>query len=865
MYQVVYYCYKERKYWVKDDLEGWKNFEYYPTYYKRINQYQKGALPVLTGGWAIETKKCDKNDPNLLEKDINRELVLLRDLYYKEEDKVPVCHSILFLDIETEIGGALTPEFIKSSPMPITAIALLDKTTKQKICFIVDKTGEITNINENGKQIIPCLSEHELIQKFLNKYEELDPTIIVGYNSAYFDIPYLYYRIKKLLGGNEVLRLSPIKKINVSEFMGTENIRLGGVNHLDFMLLIKKYFQKEEPSYKLKDIGFKYGDIEKIEFEGNLNQLFKNDKQTFIDYNIRDVEILEKLEEKLKFIELTILLSHICNIPYDQIYYNTVMNEGAILKYLKRKGIVSPNKPTTTNFDLKEIKESYAGGYIKEPNPGLYFDVIDLDFSSEYPSAIKSINIGIETLVGRILSNNPNYEQEFSFEKLKQKDPNEEITIEKLDKITYKLSKAKTTIGNIIEIISKNNYTISASGGLFRTDTKSVCAEILEGWFDKREHYRELKKQSGKSKEWEKYKLYDLYQHAFKILQNAMYGTYAINSWRYTDGYKICSSAITNSGQRLVKASIEFVNNKINKILNKTKGDYVIISDTDSAYICLNDLLTFLNIKENKIEKILEIALEIQNDSNKNLEGICCDLFNIKQNKYFQLKQEVIAQSVLVTGKRRYGMFVINKEGVNIPPDNKDALDLKGLEIMKSNMNPIFKKFGENLIKNILFGKPKLEIDNSIIDFYKSLKSLNPKSLGRPTGVSYLYKYIKRKPSSGEIFSKFELRAPMNSKSAIIYNDLLRFKKLDGKYEGIIEGDKIFIINLKQNPYQIETIAIPNGKMPEDIEKFIKTYIDIDEIFESILLSKLKELFSDIKWTFPELNPNISKFFTYEE
>jgi len=211
------------------------------------------------------------------------------------------------------------------------------------------------------------------------------------------------------------------------------------------MLLLKKYIAKEEPSYKLGDIGTKYVKLGKIEYEGNLDVLFKEDPIKFIEYNIRDVEILEALEDKLKFINLTVLISHLCHTPYESIYYNTILNEGAILTYLKRQNIIAPNKPTTTNPSIKELfvgdivknqrgtptiegtivsihgkdaivltksnkhiqralktikkSDGYAGGFLLEPKPGLYSDVIDLDFTSLYPSIIKSLNLGIETLV----------------------------------------------------------------------------------------------------------------------------------------------------------------------------------------------------------------------------------------------------------------------------------------------------------------------------------------------------------------------------------------------------------------------------------------------------------------------------------
>ena len=290
----------------------------------------------------------------------------------------------------------------------------------------------------------------------------------------------------------------------------------------------------------------------------------------------------------------------------------------------------------------------------------------------------------------------------------------------------------------------------------------------------------------------------------------------------------------------------------------------VIISDTDSVYIGLRPILEHMKSQgieinnTNKNEIILKLANQIQNESNANLDNISKDLFNIKPGThYFQLKQEVICAGVLTTGKRRYAMYVTNKEGVTV-----EELDMKGLELMKSNMNKLFKKFGEDLIKNILFGKAKFDIDKSITDFYKSLKTLDPRSLGKPTGVKQIAAY-QIPARAGEMFSSFRIKAPANTKAAVRYNDLLKFKKLDKKYESIIEGDKIFIVNLKSNPYGLETVGLPNAKTPPEIEEFVKTYIDVEEIFESLLGNKLKNLYGDLKWDFPPLNTNVGKFFAF--
>lgn len=162
MYQSVYYDYKTYTYYLRDDNQGWLEFQFQPTYWKRVSKWQENAQPILTGGWAIPTKKFDKEDSNLLEKDIDKNLLILRELYYKEDDVVPSWHNILYLDIEIEMGGALTPSYVQQAPMPITSIAIIDVTTKQKICLILDKTKEIKETNKDGVRIIPCITEIEL-------------------------------------------------------------------------------------------------------------------------------------------------------------------------------------------------------------------------------------------------------------------------------------------------------------------------------------------------------------------------------------------------------------------------------------------------------------------------------------------------------------------------------------------------------------------------------------------------------------------------------------------------------------------------------------------------------------------------------
>jgi DNA polymerase elongation subunit (family B) len=784
---------------------------------------------------------------------------------YKDLDDAPQYHNTVFLDIECEIGGALTTDYIKSAPMKITSIALYDVTLKKYYCLVLDEKKQLKYTEEENKEIIPCDTEFDLLSKFISIWLETDPTIVSGWNSEFFDIPYLYHRICKVLGEQQAKQLSPLGIVSVRDFFNKKSqsnesvVNIAGVNHLDYMLLHKKYIMKQESSYKLGDIGEKYVNLGKVEYEGSLDKLFREDVHTFIEYNLRDVEILIKLDEKLQFIDLTVNICHLCHTPYENIYYSTSLNEGAILTYLKRKDIVSPNKPTTYNPALKEGNEEYAGGYLKDPEPGLYEWVSDLDFTSLYPSIIRNLNMGIETLIGRI-QNRDKYDNQWGLGDLKRMDKEEEIPIEKVTpdrrvKLTY------IKVKDMIELVEKNKLIISANGTLFRRDKSSIVVEILNDWFNKRKEYNNLKKKYGREKNYELEAFYHRRQHAFKIKLNDVYGVFAQNGWRYSDGNLFISKAITLTGQRLDQESINFVNSEVTKELGVEK-DYVITADTDSLFFELKDLIikrkpdVDINNREEVVPIALEITKEYQDKTAPFLQNLCKDLFNV-DNEYFELKQEVVLERGYFAGKRRYAQFIVNKEGVPT-----EELDIKGMDVMKSNMNPMYRKFGESILLDIMYGKTKIDIDKKIIEFKKSLDSVPIKSIAKPTGVRNINKYIASKPQSGQIFSKLELKCPINTKAAIWYNDLLRFKKLDKQYPCFTEGDKMYYIQLKDNPYKIEVLGF-TGNDPEFINEFITKFIDKEAGFNSTLLNKLQGIYEDLKWSFPSLNAYVNKFFSF--
>jgi len=290
---------------------------------------------------------------------------------------------------------------------------------------------------------------------------------------------------------------------------------------------------------------------------------------------------------------------------------------------------------------------------------------------------------------------------------------------------------------------------------------------------------------------------------------------------------------------------------------------HVLASDTDSAYFTLTKLIQKLYpdsdswTREKRIETLLKLTDKIQERANDNLNNISKDLFNMNGKHHFVLKQEVIAEKAYWSGKRRYAMYIVNKEGIPI-----EELEMKGLDIMKSNFPPLFRKFGEGLIKNILFGKPKPEIDKDVMEFKQMVGEIKWIQLLKPTGLKKMGEYIERRAMPGELFSKLKLKCPVNTKAAIRYNDILKHKKLSTKYPEFTIGDKMYIANLKPNPYQIDTIGYNGYNDPEDITQLINKYIDRDGLFDSIMRNKLETVYNDIGWVF-NLNPFKAKFFNF--
>jgi hypothetical protein len=289
---------------------------------------------------------------------------------------------------------------------------------------------------------------------------------------------------------------------------------------------------------------------------------------------------------------------------------------------------------------------------------------------------------------------------------------------------------------------------------------------------------------------------------------------------------------------------------------------HIAASDTDSLFIILGPILQKqypdldMDDLNEVLPKIRPLQKEIGDKLNQYQSVLAKTLLNSDEH-YFDLKPEFIFKKAYWSGKRRYAQHIVDQEGIE-----RDDIVMMGLDIMKSNFPPYFRNFGEELIKNILFSKPKEEIDKDVMDFKNSIQTVDWIKLLKPTGLKKMGEYIERKPMAGELFTKLKLKCPVNTKAALASNDFLRFKGLTQKYPEFTIGDKMYIAILKPNPYQLTVIGLNGYNDAPEILDLVNKYIDRDGLFDSIMRNKLETLYSDIGWEL-NLNPHKSKFFNF--
>ena len=505
---------------------------------------------------------------------------------YGIDNEVSKNHQIIYFDIECESITNWTNLWENDSK--IYSIVYYHQNEDKWVCLLVDNEDRVKNQSYDNKSILIFNSEKELLKYFILDLERIGVDIIIGWNSDRFDIPYTYIRTNLCLGDKWSNRLSPIGKVvDSSGFNFDSPYQIFGVESIDFLRVHKSLFQKEEDSYKLDYIGEKYCDINKLTYRGTLDDLYQSDIRRFVEYNIRDVEILVELNNRLDYLPLVINVSHRGKVNYGDYYLKSRINDGSITsKMINKYGLES-----IPNIDTQLEKEDVIGGYLFIHKKGLYKNMFDLDLVSMYPSIIMSLNISIDTYHCRILTDSlkwydwrdDNVNIWLGLSDLKKRNPSEKIIIEFLQSTTIKNNKLiklknkkkrrlNTTIGEFIEYVESNNLSISANGVCYDLDKDSSQSMVINEWFNERKEYKSLmlKYKDEGNIEMEDY--YNLKQKTIKILMNSIYGCNTLLSFRW--GNTIIANSITMSGRRVIIESAKFANTYLNKVLrNEVKLD----------------------------------------------------------------------------------------------------------------------------------------------------------------------------------------------------------------------------------------------------------------------------------------------------
>ena len=723
-------------------------------------------------------------------------------------------------NIDIEVGSENGfPEPDKANE-PITAI-----TIKTGDHFYVIGCGDFNN-TRTDVTYTQCKDESQLVMKFLELWELSDFDIVTGWNIQFFDIPYLYNRIMKLFGDKTAKRLSPHRMIGerTTTIHNKQQTAfdLVGIAILDYLELYKKFTYSQQESFRLDHIASVELGEKKLDYSEyeTLHQLYKNNYQKFIEYNIKDVELVDRLDAKMKFIDMVLALAYDAKVNLTDVFTQVRMWDTLTHNHLWKKSIVVPQKKTT------QKNAQYEGAYVKEPKPGKYDWVVSFDLNSLYPHLIMQYNVSPETIVDGMHT---------------------QISVDNLLNSEY---------------TPHPEYCMAANGHYFRKDVQGFLPEMMERMYDDRSLYKkkmiesqkELEKTTDKKRRFEisnDISRYKNLQLAKKVQLNSAYGALGNEYFRFFDLRQ--AEAITYSGQLSIRWIGMKLNQYMNKLLKTQNEDYIIASDTDSVYLHLGPLVSMVygqkNTTEDKIVEFLDKACreKIEPFIDRAYEELANNM-NAYSQKMF-MKREVIANTGIWTAKKRYILNVWDSEGVRY---NEPKLKMSGIEAVKSSTPGSCRDKIKDALKVVMKGTEE-EFQEFNRKFKEEFFTLPFEDVAFPRGVSELTKY----ESSGS--TVYQKGTPIHVRGSIIYNSLLAKHKLTRKYQAIKDGDKIKFCYMKMpNPTQENVMSVLNV-LPKEFG--LEKYIDYETQFDKAYLEPLKIIVNTFGWNV-EPKSSLMGFFT---
>jgi len=666
---------------------------------------------------------------------------------------------------------------------------------------------------------VRCAGESDLILKFLTFWMHNCPDIITGWNIRFFDIPYMVNRTTRILGEETVKKFSPFgitkyRQINVKG-KNLDAYEIYGVQQMDYFDLFQKfgYSYGTQASYTLDHIASVVVGEKKLSYaeHGSLHTLYKNDYQKFIDYNIRDVQLVDKIDKQTGLMNLALTVAYKGGVNYMETFGTTSIWDSIIYRHLSQQKIAIPPA-------VRKHKEPYPGGYVKDPIVGMSKWITSFDLNSLYPNLIVQYNMSPETLLS-----GPG-----------------DFTASGVD---YYLE------NDIDPELRERDVSVAANGSMYRKDKRGVMPEIIIGLYDER---RAVKNDMLKlQKDYEKGKTSELSreinrlentQMAIKILLNSLYGALGNAYFRYFD--MRIAEGITLSGQLSIKWAEKAMNEAMNSILKSDGKDYVIAMDTDSLYVNMEPLVNAVNPKDPV--KFIDQACE------QKIVPILAKAYDkmfTQMNAYdnrMVMAREAIADKGIWMAKKRYILNVHNNEGVQYA---QPKLKIMGIEAVKSSTPQVVR---DKFVKayQLMLNSTEAELQKFVADFFEEFKSLRPEEVSFPRGVSDIEKWADR-------HTVYKKGTPIHVRGALLYNQQL--KKANLSQESIKNGTKVKFCYMKMpNPLMENVISFTNF-LPEEFA--LNQYVDYETQFNKTFKEPLKLVSDAIKWELEYVN-SLEGFFS---
>lgn len=742
-----------------------------------------------------------------------------------------LCIGNLDIEVGSE-NGFPEPKYANE---PLTAITIhLSNTNKYHVFACGDYEKHRDDV-----EYTKCDDEIQLVKSFLRLWKEHYPDVLTGWNVKGFDIPYLINRISKLLGEDSAKEMSPWNVVNQREetFYGKAipTFDLYGICVLDYLQLFRKYAPNySQESYRLDHIAQVEGVGQKISYDEyeNLFDLYKKNHQKFIEYNIRDVELVFKLNARGKLIDMALTLAYDNKVNFDDVFAQVTMWDAITFNHLSKKKIAIPPKKDS------QKDSAYEGAYVKDPQIGMFNWLASFDLNSLYPHLIMQYNISPETLIEPY-----NYTNEMKSIIMQG------ITVDRL-------------LAEQIDLSGLKNATMTPNGQFFRTDRQGFLPEIMEKMYNDRVVYKTKmleaqQKYENATNEQEKREYSNLVsryknlQLAKKVGLNSAYGALGNQYFRFFDTRQ--AEGITLAGQ----LSIRWIENKINGYMNKllkTENDYVVASDTDSIYLNLGPLVEkvygaggIVSLPGEKVIAFMDKICEekIQPYIDESYQALA-DYVHAYSQK-MKMKREVLADKAIWTAKKRYILNVHNSEGVQYA---EPKLKISGIEAVKSSTPSACREKIKEALEIILKGTEE-QIQDYIEKFREEFKKMPAEDISFPRSINGLKEY-------GDSKMIYKKGTPIHVRGALIHNHNIDQLKIGKTVQKIQEGEKIKFIYLKEpNPLQTDVISFLN-RIPKEFD--IDKYIDYNLQFEKSFVDPLRIILDCIDWK-PEKVNSLESFF----